>query len=139
MSIIVGRHQAIMMRKYFFLTAGLVSLGTGMVGIFLPVLPTTPFLLLSAACFLKSSQFFYNRLVNHRLFGRYIENYIKYRAITLKSKISSIVILWSLILISILSIDTVWIKILLGVIAVGVTIHLLLLKTMRKDTKNKEP
>ena len=122
-----------MMKKYFFLTAGVLSLGTGIVGIFVPLLPTTPFILLSGFCFLKSSKTMYKWLINHKVFGKYIENYLKYRAVTLQSKIVSIVILWGVISISILAIDILWIRILLGIVATGVTVHLLLLKTMKVE------
>lgn len=67
------------MRKYFLIAAGFLSLGTGIIGIFIPVLPTTPFLLLAATCFIKSSKKLYQWLIDHRVFGKYIENYIKYR------------------------------------------------------------
>lgn len=120
------------MKKYLFVVAGFLSLSTGVIGIFIPLLPTTPFLLLAAACFLKSSERLYKWLVSHRVFGKYIENYIKYRAISIKSKIISIVILWIVIFISISVIDIIMIKILLALIAIGVTWHLLSLKSLEK-------
>ncbi|MFO7970542.1 MAG: YbaN family protein [Desulfobacterales bacterium] len=118
------------MKKYLFIAAGSLSLSMGIIGIFLPLLPTTPFLLLAAACFLKSSERLYNWLIGHRIFGKYIENYIKYRAVSIKSKTLSIAILWCVILISIFMMDEILIKALLGLIAIGVTWHLLSLKTL---------
>ncbi len=104
----------------------------GTIGVFLPLLPTTPFLLLSAACFIRSSEKLYNWLINHKLFGKYIENYIKYRAVSIKLKACTIALLWATVSISILSIDITWVRILLVIIALGVTTHLLMLKTMDK-------
>lgn len=121
-----------MIRKYLLITAGVISLTLGTIGIFLPLLPTTPFLLLSAACFIRSSERLYNWLINHKLFGKYIKNYIKYRAVSIKLKVCTIALLWATVSISILSIDIIWIRILLVIIAVGVTTHLLMLKTMDK-------
>ena len=128
------------MKKYLFIAAGFLSLSMGVIGIFLPLLPTTPFLLLTAACFLKSSEKLYSWLMGHRVFGKYIENYIKYRAISVKSKIISIVILWIVMSISISAIDIILVKILLVLIAIGVTFHLLSLKSLEKvlDKDKKE-
>ncbi|MFO7736668.1 MAG: YbaN family protein [bacterium] len=121
-----------MITKYLLITAGIISLILGTIGVFLPLLPTTPFLLLSAACFIRSSEKLYNWLIDHKLFGRYIENYIKHRAVSIKLKVCTIALLWATISISILSIDIIWVRILLVIIALGVTTHLLMLKTMDK-------
>ena len=128
------------MKKYLFILSGFLSLIIGIIGIFVPLLPTTPFLLLAAACFLKSSERLYNWLVGHKVFGKYIENYIKYRAVSIKSKMISIVILWIVMFISISTIDIILIKILLVVIAIGVTWHLMSLKSLEKvlDKENEE-
>jgi len=73
---------------------GVLSLALGIIGIVLPLLPTTPFLLLSAACFAKSSDKFYQWLITHPWFGQYIENYRSGRGIPMKVKISTIALLW---------------------------------------------
>jgi len=119
--------------RYILIAAGSVSLALGIVGIFVPVLPTTPFLLLAAACYLRSSRRFYNWLVNNRLFGTYIRNYLEGRGMLLIVKIYTIAFLWIAIGISIflVSQDTV-VDIILAVVAVGVTIHITLLKTIRR-------
>jgi uncharacterized membrane protein YbaN (DUF454 family) len=122
-----------MVKKYLLIFAGLVSFGFGVAGMFLPVLPTTPFLLLSAACFLRSSDRLYHWLTTHRLFGRYITNYIKYKAITRRTKIFTIALLWITITLSVISIDKTLIRLVLLFVALGVTTHLLLLKTMPVD------
>ena len=73
--------------------AGSVSLVLGLIGVFLPVLPTTPFLLLAAFCYARSSAKFYNRLLNNRVFGKYIQDWQRTGAITLKTKIVAIALL----------------------------------------------
>jgi len=120
--------------KIVFLALGCISLGLGVLGIFLPLLPTTPFFLLSAALFLRSSKRLYNWLLNHKYFGNYIQNYLFHKTITLKSKIYSISLLWVFILFSVFFIvNHLLIKLLLLVIAIGVTLHILSFKTASKE------
>lgn len=123
-----------MIKKVFLIITGFVALILGILGIFLPLLPTTPLLLLAAACFFRSSDKLYHWITHHRVFGKYILCYQKYRAISLQSKIFTIVLLWSTISITILFfIEMFWLKLLLLVIAIGVTIHVLRLKTLTKE------
>lgn len=121
-------------KKYLFIAAGLVSLGLGVIGIFLPLLPTTPFLLLSAFCFIRSSQRLYGWLVNHRVFGAYIHDYLKYRAVPLKTKIFAVALLWGTISLSIFLLPNLFGRIILAAVALGVSIHILSLKTRRPGT-----
>ena len=123
--------------KKKFMNTLLIILGTvcvfmGFIGIFIPVLPTTPFLLLAAYLYGRSSERFLNWLVTNRLFGRYIDNYRSGRGILLIHKLVSITFLWLTILISIIFfVDSLWMKAGLLFIALGVTIHLVRVKTMR--------
>lgn len=111
---------------------GYVSVVFGVIGIFLPLLPTTPFLLLAAYCYAKSSDRFYNWLMTNRLFGKYIRNYKEGLGIKLYHKIFTIFLLWITIGYSvIIVISNKWIELLLVVIAISVTIHLIKLKTYR--------
>lgn len=121
--------------KIFYAVIGIVSLVLGILGIFLPVLPTTPFLLLSAAMFAKSSEKLYNWLLNHRILGEYIRSFREDKAIPMKIKIISIATLWIVMCISIFWAvnDKLWLQILLAAIAVGVTIHILSFKTKKKN------
>jgi uncharacterized protein len=118
--------------RYILIAAGSIFLATGILGIFVPVLPTTPFLLLAAACYLRSSRSFYNWLMNNRYLGTYIRNYIEGRGMPLAVKIYTIVFLWITIGISIFLSDVLILDIVLAIIAIGVTIHILVLKTIRK-------
>ncbi|MDO5018156.1 MAG: YbaN family protein [Lagierella massiliensis] len=125
------------MKKFLLKILGGISVVLGTIGIFLPVIPTTPFLLLAAWAFLNSSDTLYNWLMNHRVFGLYIRSYVEFRGVSKFHKIFAITTLWITMIISILLIDKFPVKILLGIIAVLVTIHLLKLKTLTK-TQMKE-
>ncbi len=120
-------------KKYFLIGAGFLSLGLGLIGIVTPVLPTTPFLLLSSYCFLRSSEKHYEWLIHHKVFGKYIYNYLKYHAVSKKVKITAILFLWISIAISIYIIDSLWIAILLAVISIAVSIHILMIKTLKSE------
>ncbi len=118
--------------RYLLIIAGTAFLVFAIVGIFIPILPTTPFLLLAAACYARSSPRFYNWLMDNRWFGKYIKNYREGRGIPLKFKIFTISLLWVTILTSIYFITkNVWIEIILITIAISVTIHILTIKTYK--------
>ena len=113
---------------------GTLFVGLGLVGIFLPVLPTTPFLLLAAVCYARSSQRFYDWLLNNRWFGEYIRNYREGKGVHLRHKVSALVLLWGTIGAAVLLwVEKGWVRALLLVIAAGVTIHLVQLKTLRSE------
>ncbi len=118
--------------RYFYLISGILLVIIGTIGIFLPVLPTTIFLILASACFVKSSPKANEWLRNHKIFGQYIKNYQEKTGLTLLSKILNIIFLWAMILISaFLFIENFYVRILLLAIAIGVTIHLVMIKTKR--------
>ena len=112
--------------------AGTFCLVLGIIGIFVPLLPTTPLLLLSAAAYLKGSERLYNWLINHKYLGAYIRNFREHKAIPLRAKIISVSLLWGTIGYCIIFLLLpIWIKILLGCIAAGVTWHVLSFKTLK--------
>ncbi len=116
--------------KFIYIILGITSLGLGILGIFLPLLPTTPFLLLSAALFLRSSKRLYHWLMNHKYLGKHLQNYLHHKTIPLKTKIYALSLLWATILAtSILAVSLIWVKILLIAIATAVTIHILSFKS----------
>lgn len=120
--------------KYIYLSIGFLSLALGVAGIFLPVLPTTPFLLLSAALFFRSSPRAYQWLLNHKLLGPYIRDFRESRAIPLRAKILALSLLWLTSLHCIfLMFDALWLKAMMLAVAVGVTLYLCSLKTQRND------
>ena len=114
------------------IAAGTTSTAIGIVGIFVPVLPTTPFLLLAAACYMRSSERFYRWLVHNRFFGAYIRNYIEGKGIPVKVKVITLTLLWVTIgLSAYFGTDNLIVRIVLGAVAVGVTVHILLRPTYR--------
>ena len=115
------------MLKPLFLAVGLISLALGAVGIFLPVIPTTPFMLLAAYCFARSSDRLHRYLVNHRVFGEYISNYYNH-AMTPRHKARALVLLWFGIIVSCILIGATIPWIILPIIAALVSIHIIRLK-----------
>ena len=121
--------------RYLLVSAGLICVGLGTAGVFLPLLPTTPFLLLAAACFARSSDRFYHRLMTNRWLGSYIRNYVEHRATTVATKVANITMLWCFLGLAGVFFTESWlVRALLLVVAVGVTIHLASLKTMSRET-----
>ncbi|MBT3362640.1 MAG: YbaN family protein [Chloroflexi bacterium] len=117
--------------KIILIVLGTIFMAIGIVGIILPLLPTTPFLLLAAACYGRSSERFYNWLLGNRLFGKYIKNYMEQKGIPLKTKMLALVVLWASIICSIVFfVQILWVQIVLVVIAAGVTVHLVRIKTL---------
>jgi Uncharacterized protein conserved in bacteria len=119
--------------KYVLTALGIISLGLGILGIFLPLLPTTPFLLLSAILFSRSSKRLHVWLLNHKVFGKYISDFQEHKTIPLRVKIYSTTLLWLTILCSVIFVvnEKLWLQILLIAIATGVTIHILSYKTKK--------
>jgi hypothetical protein len=118
------------LKKYIFIILGSLFLTLGIIGIFLPVLPTTPFLLLTSFFYLKSSKKLHNWLINHKVFGEYIYNYITYKGVKKKDKIKSLILLYLTLSISFYLVDIIHVRIFLILVAIGVTIHILKLKTL---------
>lgn len=113
------------------IAVGCLSVGLGILGIVLPLLPTTPFLLLAAACFGRSSPRFHNWLLGHRLLGRYIRDYRR-GGLTSRAKFMTVAMLWVTIGISaIFFVSSLPVRALLLIIATGVTVHVLSLRTIR--------
>lgn len=128
-----------MMIKLLYLFLGTVSLGLGIAGIVLPVLPTTPLLLLAAWLYYRSSPHLYDKLMNHKYLGVYIKSFREDKSIPLSIKIYSISLLWVTILLSAFcAVDKIWLRILLLLIAVGVTIHILSYKTRTQNKKENK-
>lgn len=121
-------------QKFILSAAGMLFVGLGVLGMVLPLLPSTVFFLLAAAAFAHSSERLYTWLMEHKLFGSLIRNYRLYRAIPLRAKITSISLLWVSILYSAFGVITSWpVRALLLAIATAVTIHILTIKTLKKE------
>ena len=120
--------------KTLFVVLGALSLLLGLVGIFVPLLPTTPFLLLAAALWVRSSPRLYAWLLAHRRLGPYIRNFRENRAIPLRAKILSVTLLWATLLYCIFFVveEWWWAQLVLLAVAVGVTWHILSFATLRR-------
>lgn len=115
--------------KIFLIGCGSLAVALGVIGIFVPLMPTTVFLLLGAACYARSSDRFYQKLVNSRWLGSYIRNSREGRGMSRRQKVSTLALLWIGIGVSaIWSVDAWWIRGLLLLIALSVTIHVARLK-----------
>ena len=111
---------------------GLISLGLGILGAFLPVLPTTPFLLLAATLFLKSNEGLYNWLMNHPKLGPYIRNFLEHKAIPLRVKVVSVSLVWITLLYCAICVAEHWaLRCLFIAIAAAVSVHILSYKTLK--------
>jgi uncharacterized membrane protein YbaN (DUF454 family) len=121
-------------KKGILIFVGTVCVGLGILGMFLPLMPTTVFLLLAAYCYSRSSERFHNWLMNNRFLGKYISSYKSGNGISVSQKISTISILWISIGASIWMLGSrFWPALLLLAVAIGVTLHLLWIKTFRPD------
>lgn len=119
--------------KYVGLLLGFASLACGLVGIVVPLLPTTPFLLLAAALFFRSSPRAYHWLLHHRYLGPYIRNFRENRSIPLRAKVIALSLLWLTSLhCFFLLLDHWLLKVLMLVVAIGVTVYLLSFKTAER-------
>ena len=122
------------MKEGFLIFSGFVFVGLGIIGIFLPLLPTTVFFLLAAVCFAHSSEKFYDWLLNNKWFGSYIRNYREKKGVSAGVKIYSTSLLWITILSSVIFVtENIYVRIGLITIAIAVTVHILTLKTLKKE------
>jgi uncharacterized membrane protein YbaN (DUF454 family) len=122
------------LKRYLFIVLGTLCLAIGIVGIFTPILPTTPFLLLAAFCYLRGSARFHRWLMNNRVFGGYIRSYTEGRGIPLKLKLFTIALLWVTIGISIWLVANMIVTAILLVVAVGVSLHIAFIRR-KKDRR----
>ena len=123
-------------RRRLYLAGGIIALVLGALGVVIPVLPTTPFLLLAAALFMRSSQRLYLWLTGNRLLGPFIHNYRLYHAVPLRSKVSGLIFLWLMLTSSaFFAMDSWWLRGLLFVVGVVVSRHILRLKTLTAEMR----
>ena len=122
-------------KRVFLLILGGVTLCLGAVGILIPVLPTTPFLLVSAWSWLRSSTRLYAWLVGHRVLGSYIRNYLIHKAVTRKARRLALVFLWAGLGTSFWLVDSLHVRLVLVVVGLAVSAHLLTLRVIATQTK----
>jgi len=109
--------------KILSTTLGFLFLGIGAVGVFLPVLPTTPFVLL-AAFFFRKTPFLFDRMMKFEFFRKHVENFDKRNGLDRKVQIQSHTTVWAFLIVSIFLVDQIWLKITLFVIGASVSIYL---------------
>ena len=119
--------------KIILAILGSLSFALAVAGIFLPLVPTTPLLLLAAALWVRSSERLHNWLINHRIFGKYIQNFRIHRAIPLRVKIYAVLMVWLTIGYCIFAVvdEFWWAQILMAVLAIAITWHILSYKTLK--------
>src|SRR5699024_10339259 len=121
-------------KKILLIIAGSISLGLGVLGVILPLLPTTPFLLLAAACYVRSSERLYYWLITNKYFGSYIQNYRDGKGIPLRAKVIGVSVLWLAMSYTILFIiPLLSIKLLLAGIGAYFTWFILKQKTLQNE------
>lgn len=118
--------------RWLLLGIGWISVALGVIGIFLPILPTTPFLLLAAACFVRSSRRVYVWLVTHPRLGPWIRDYLDGHGIPLKAKVYAIGLMWASILLSCYLVPLLPARLFMLTSAVLVTLYILRQKTRER-------
>ena len=116
--------------KILFNTVGVIAVLLAILGIFLPLLPTTPFLLLASACFMRGSERLHRWLLENRLFGEYLRNIEEKRGIPRKTKAVALCLMWVSLGISIWTLQPVALKAILVAVGMGVILWLLHMKTL---------
>lgn len=121
------------LKKYLLIIMGTISLILGTVGIFIPILPTTPFLLLASSCYIRSSKKLYDWLIKHKVFGKYIYNYLVHKSVKKSAKITALTLLWLSLGVTIYLMKNFYISFILILIGTAVSIHIISLKTLPAD------
>lgn len=125
-----------MATKFLFNTLGTMFVAIGILGIFLPLLPATPFLLLASACYVRGSDRLHSWLMGNRVLGTYIRNFQQGRGMPLRAKVITIAILWISLLVSAYRLEAPAIRVSLMVVGAGVTLIILRIKTLDESAQN---
>lgn len=117
------REHASPVVRWLLLGAGTVCVALGLVGLFLPVLPTTPFMLLAAACYARASRRFYHWLLSNRTFGPMIHEWRKHHSIPYRTKIVAIALMLATLTISVVFfVKAAWLKALLAAMGLALAV-----------------
>ncbi|MDR3184999.1 MAG: YbaN family protein [Prevotellaceae bacterium] len=117
--------------RVLWFSGGLAAVALGTLGMFLPLLPTVPFLLLAVWCFARSSPAWRHKILHHPFIGKPLREWMQYKGIRKSDKIFSIAFLWVSILVSVFLVAVLWLRLLLLAVAAAVTLHLLSFKTIK--------
>ena len=134
------KEQGRKIARVLWFIAGTICVVLGAIGIVMPILPTTPFLLAAAACYYKSSERMHRWLLNNKWFGEYIRNYTEGKGLTIKTKITALTVLWITIVFStVFMLDRLLppllvlpMQLIMIAVAIAVSAHILRLPTFKK-------
>ena len=121
------------LKKKIYICVGFLAVGLGIIGAFLPVMPTVPFLLVALFCFERSSKKYHDMILNNKYFGKVLKDYYEGRGLTTSVKIKAVLFLSCGMGFSVYRVHNLHLRIMLAVIWLGVTIHIILLKTKPKE------
>lgn len=124
------------MIKILLNVVGTLALFLAILGIFLPLLPTTPFLLLASACYIRGSERLHRWLLRNQVFGPYLANLQAGRGIPMRTKIMALSVMWASLAFSAWYVPLNWLRPLLLIPGIGVTIYLLRMKTLSTQPDN---
>ena len=123
--------------RRLLVVVGTIFVGLAAIGVVLPLLPTTPFLLVAAACYARGSDRFSNWLLGNRLFGKALRDYREGKGLPPRVKIWAISLLWTTIgLSAAFGTDVLAVRLVVLAIALGVTIHLLTIPTSSRSRES---
>lgn len=126
-----------LLKKNIYIILGSLTFILGAIGIFVPLLPTTPFWLLTCWFYARSSQKLYDRFMSNKHVGKYLNNYLTEKSIPLRVKITILIILWGGTALSAWLTKNLCVAIILLVLNIAVTIHILSFRTKRKRERDK--
>ena len=120
------------LKKKIYIFVGFLAVILGIIGVILPGIPTVPFLLVALFCFERSSKKYHDMILNNKYFGKVLRDYYEGKGLTTSVKIKAILFLSCGIGFSFYKVQHLHLRIMLAVIWLGVTIHIILLKTKHK-------
>jgi uncharacterized membrane protein YbaN (DUF454 family) len=122
------------MMRSIYIIVGTIALVIGAIGLFLPVIPTTPLVILAAACYYRGSDRLHNWILSSRWFGETVKNYQEGRGLTRDTKVRAISMMWAMILISAwFFVSNFFVRVAIICVAIGVTVYLIKLPTLEKN------